>query len=166
MGAFTQNMGHMTPRTDQICFTLQHHAFLRGLSSSQIDALSTIARQVVFDENEPILTEGQLSSTFYLVTAGSVVVELRTPRFVVCVEALGPGQAFGWSALLEHQDTLFQVRARERTTALCLDGHALKSQCRADPALGVEILQRTLSLVAGRVRATEIRFAEMCGIRV
>jgi len=93
-------------------------------------------------------------------------VELRTPRYVVCVEALGPGQAFGWSALLDHQDTLFQVRARERTTAFCLDSEGLRKICHEDPPLGVELLQRTLAVVAGRVKATEVRFAEMCGIRV
>jgi hypothetical protein len=30
----------------------------------------------------------------------------------------------------------------------------------------VEVLARALRVVAGRVRATEIRFAEMCGVRV
>jgi len=32
--------------------------------------------------------------------------------------------------------------------------------------LGAEILRRTLQVVAGRVKATELRFAEMCGVRV
>jgi CRP/FNR family cyclic AMP-dependent transcriptional regulator len=153
----------MTPTVDQI---LHNHAFVHGLPAAQIASLSSLAREVTFEEDEVILLEGQLSSAFYLVIAGSVAIELRTPRYVICVEALGPGQAFGWSALLDRQDTLFQVRSRERTTTLCLDGVALKYKCRTDPALGIEILQRTLGLVAGRVKATEIRFAEMCGIRV
>jgi CRP-like cAMP-binding protein len=73
---------------------------------------------------------------------------------------------FGWSALLDDHDTLFQVRARERTTALRLDGAALMKACREDTLLGTEVLQRALEVVAGRVRATEVRFAEMCGVRV
>ncbi len=47
-------------------------------------------------------------------------VQLRTPAYVVAVQALGPGDVFGWSALLEEHDTLFEVRAREATTALRL----------------------------------------------
>jgi hypothetical protein len=35
---------------------------------------------------------------------------------------------------------------------------------RTDPDLGAEILLRILGVVAGRVRATEERFAEMCGV--
>jgi CRP-like cAMP-binding protein len=82
------------------------------------------------------------------------------------VQALVPGQVFGWSALLDHQDTLFQVRARECTEALRLDGEQLKAACQSDTQLGNEVRQRALRVVAGRVRATEIRFAEMCGVRI
>ena len=35
---------------------------------------------------------------------------------------------------------------------------------RTDPDLGAEILLRILGVVAGRVKATEERFAEMCGV--
>ena len=110
--------------------------------------------------------DGQHSRFFYLIVSGSVAVELRTSAYVVCVQALGPGQVFGWSALLQNHDTLFQVRARETTTALSLDGGTLKAIFQADPLLRAEVLERVLQVVAGRVRATELRFAEMCGARV
>ena len=35
---------------------------------------------------------------------------------------------------------------------------------RTDPELGAEILLRILGVVARRVKATEERFAEMCGV--
>jgi CRP-like cAMP-binding protein len=125
-----------------------------------------MAEEVTFEDDELILEAAQRSTSFYLLIAGSVAVELRAATYVVCVEAIGSGKLFGWSALLDHQDTLFQVRARERTTALRLDGARLKAACQADSQLGNEVRQRALQVVAGRVRATEIRFAEMCGVRV
>ena len=145
---------------------LRTHAFARGLTDSQVATLAGMAEEVTFKDNEVILESGQRSASFYLLTAGSVAVELRAATYGVCVEAIGPGQLFGWSALLDHQDTLFQVRAREHTTALRLDGARLKAACQADSQLGNEVRQRALQVVAGRVRATEIRFAEMCGVRV
>jgi CRP/FNR family cyclic AMP-dependent transcriptional regulator len=148
---------------DQI---LRNHAFTRGLGDAQIATLAALASEVTFEEHELILMDGERSRCFFLVLTGSVSVELRAPGYVVSVQAVGPGQAFGWSALLEDHETLFQVRAREVTTALRLDGAALKAACHQDTLLGTEILQRALALVAGRVRATEIRFAEMCGVRV
>jgi CRP/FNR family cyclic AMP-dependent transcriptional regulator len=145
---------------------MRTHKFAQGLTDSQVATLAEMAEEVTFEDNEVILETGQRSTSFYLLTAGSVAVELRAATYVVCVEALGPGQLFGWSALLDHQDTLFQVRARERTKALRLDGARLKAACQVDSQLGNEVRQRALQVVAGRVRATEIRFAEMCGVRV
>jgi len=145
---------------------LRNHAFTAGLTDTQVDGLATLATQVTFQEDEVILLDGQRSTSFYLVVTGSVVVELSAPRYVMCVQSLGPGTVFGWSALLDRQDTLFQVRARERTTALQIDGAALKARCFDDTGLGAAVLHRLLNVVAGRVKATETRFAEMCGVRV
>ena len=153
----------MTRACDSI---LAGHAFVRGLSPEQIQRLAEHATQVTFAENEIALPYGDPSDGFYFLVSGSVVVELRTARYAVCVQALSPGDVFGWSALLDDHDTLFQVKAREVTAALRIEGVALKSACNADPLLGKEVLRRALAVVAGRVRATEIRFAEMCGIRV
>jgi CRP-like cAMP-binding protein len=145
---------------------LAQHAFTQGLTGEQIAALAGLATRVSFRENDVVLVDGQQSTSFYLVLTGSVVVELRTPVCVMSVQALTSGSVFGWSALLDRQDTLFQVRAREDTTALQIDGAALKACCLSDTALGAALLHRILHVVAGRVKATELRFAEMCGIRV
>ena len=145
---------------------LVQHRFTRDLSARHIATLASMASEATLEEDELVLVDGQCSKNLYLVVDGSVSVELHTPRFTVSIQALGSGKAFGWSSLLEDQDTLFQVRARERTTVLRLDGAALSQACRTDPTLGCEILRRALKLVAGRVRATEERFAEMCGVRV
>jgi CRP-like cAMP-binding protein len=161
MGAITRKWGHMTLQE-----TLRTHDFARGLTESQISVLAGMAQFVTFEEDDVILEADQRSASFYLLVSGSVAVELRTPAYVVLVEALGPGKLFGWSALLDHQDTLFQVRSREHTTALRLDGAHLRAACEADSQLGNEVRHRALQVVARRVRATEIRFAEMCGVRV
>ena len=145
---------------------LKGHAFAQGLSEDQVRCLAEMAHEVTFEENDVVLVDGQHSAYFYLVVSGSVVVELRASTYVVCVQSLGPDQVFGWSSLLDHHDTLFQVRARERTRVLQLDGAQLARRCQEDTAMGVAVFARVLNVVAGRVKATELRFAEMCGVRV
>jgi len=146
--------------------TLRNHGFVRGLADRHIAKLAALATEITFAENEVILVDRQQSQYFYLVTSGSVNVELHSPIFTISVLAVGAGEAFGWSALLDHQDTVFQVRARERTAALRIAGRDLTEACRNDGELGVEILLRTLRVAAGRILATEARFAEMCGVRI
>ena len=145
---------------------LSDHAFTKGLTGQQVDALAALASEVSFEAEELILTNGQHSRFFYLIHLGSVAVELRTSAYIVCIQALGPGEVFGWSALLPSHNTLFQVRAREATTALCIEGAVLKKLFDTDPVLRGEVLERALQVVAGRVRSVELRFAEMCGVRM
>ena len=146
--------------------TLRDHRFLAGLAGGQIDRLAAIASEVRFAENELILRAREQSKHFYLLLSGSVCVEARMRAYTVRVQELGPGAAFGWSSLLDHHDTLFQVRARETSTALCLEGPDLAAVFADDPPLAAEMLRRALKLVAGRVQATEARLAEFCGMRV
>jgi CRP-like cAMP-binding protein len=146
--------------------TVRNHAFTAGLTDSQIARLSALAHEVEFQENELVLEARQQSKHFYLLLSGSVCVEVGAQLYTVSVQALGPGDAFGWSALLEHHDTLFHVRARERSRALCLDGESLSTSLKNDPEFAAELLRRTLKLVAGRVQATEARLGELCGVRM
>ena len=143
---------------------LRDHPFTQGFSEPHLAELAASATEVKFREDQIIFPAGDESRHFYLVVSGSLCVEISTPVYTVCIQAVGPGQAFGWSALLDHEHTMFQVRAREASTALCLDGVQICEACRRDPAFGFEFLRRVLDLVAHRLRATELRLAEFCGI--
>lgn len=145
---------------------LRGHAFLHGLEESHVATLAGIAEPVRFRDRELILAEKQRSLGFFLLLSGSVSIELNKGHYVVRIQSLGPGDAFGWSAVLDHHDTLFDVRASDPCTALRLDGAALGAVLKEDPALAAELLRRTLRVVAGRVQATETRLGELCGVRM
>jgi CRP-like cAMP-binding protein len=154
-------MGKMT-----LTESVKEHSFLAGLSDHHIAKLVALSQDVSFRENELILSAREQSHYFYLLLEGSVCVEVNARSYAVCIQALGPGDAFGWSALLDHHDTLFQVRAREDSRALRVDGSDLAVALRNDRELAVEVFRRTLNLVAGRVQATEARLGELCGVRM
>ena len=126
--------------------------------------MAALAHEGTFAQDQVILVTGEQARNFYLVLSGSVCVEVRAPGFTVSLQVLGPGDAFGWSSLLHLHDTLFQIRARERTTAIRLDGSGLSAVCEEDAEFGLALFRRLLTLVAGRVKATEARFGEFCGI--
>lgn len=144
----------------------KEHTFLDGMSDSQIAKLMALAQEVTFRENESILAPGEQSSYFYLLMSGSVCVEVSARSYMVCIQALGPGDAFGWSALLDRHDTLFRVRARENCRALRIRGDELDAAFRVDHELALEVFRRALALAAGRVLATETRLGELCGVRL
>jgi CRP-like cAMP-binding protein len=139
--------------------------FVTGLTESQLRVLDSLGHETSFEDNELIVVAGEESRLFFLLLTGSAAVEVASGFCTVFVQALGPGDAIGWSSLLHSHETLFQVRARERCTALCLEGAALARLCHGDPQLGVTLLERALRTVAGRVRGLESRLGEFCGFK-
>lgn len=158
-GAYDLEPGEMTQK-------LRRHAFLAGFEAYQLQLLAKIAQPVEFRDQDLILKAQQHPNDFYLLLEGSVSIELNKEHYAVRIQSLGPGDAFGWSALLEHHDTLFDVRARESCKVLRLDGAGLSAAFREDSVLAAEFLRRTLGLLAGRMDATEMRLAEFCGVRI
>ncbi|HUA57280.1 MAG TPA: cyclic nucleotide-binding domain-containing protein [Verrucomicrobiae bacterium] len=152
-GDITHNMGY------------GNHDFLAGLTEAQRSEIMALGEVVQIPEGEVVLGSGERSTYCYLVTKGSVTIALSTPRVAVSLQVVGPGEVFGWSALLKAQDSRFEVRAREATTAVRISGVTLAERCRRNPDLGVELLLRFLAVVGERVSATEAVFAEWCGIR-
>jgi CRP-like cAMP-binding protein len=142
---------------------LKRSRFSARLSAPHIEMLGALGRKVRFEEDQLILQAGQKATHFYLVVSGSVCVEVRTPVYTVCVQVLGPGDAFGWSSFLNQHDSLFQVRAREASRVICWDALPLFSACRENPGFGLDLYSAVLELVAGRVKATESKLAEFCG---
>lgn len=153
--AICPKLGHMT---------LEHASFTFGMAKQHLAKLAALGHDVRFEGDQLIVPAGQRSTHFYLLLSGSVCVEVRTPVYAVCIQVLQPGEAFGWSSFLNHQDTLFQVRARERSTGICWDGSRLSAACREHSELGLELFRRLLELAAGRVKATESKLAEFCGV--
>jgi CRP-like cAMP-binding protein len=149
-------------------FTLQQalkeHQFTRGFFGPDSAKLAALAHEETFASDQVILRAGEQSRNFYLLLSGSVCVEVSAPYHTVSVQVLGPGEAFGWSSLLHHHDTLFQIRARESTSVIRLDGSSLSLLCEENPGFGLAFFRRILELVAGRVKATESRLGEFCGI--
>lgn len=142
---------------------LKTNGFVSGLTEPQLKKLASLAQEKSFDEDDRILITGERSKNFYLLLSGSACVEAGSSFCTVCVQNLGPGDAFGWSSLLSSHDTLFQVRARERCTALFLGGEAVMALCQEDPELGVTLLRRVLEIVSQRVCGLELRLVEFWG---
>jgi CRP/FNR family transcriptional regulator, cyclic AMP receptor protein len=156
-GDFTQDGCYMT--LEQAL-----HGFESGFDHAQLGKLASLAHEVRFEEGDLIHLAGEKATAFYVLLSGSVSVELAADCCSVRIQALVPGDIFGWSSLLDNHETLFQVRAREHCTALCLNGSAISELCQQDSELGVKLLRRVLRTVAGRIHGIESQLALFCGL--
>ena len=145
---------------------LNQLSVLSDLSPSQVETLAPLAREVSFEQDEIILRASHPSKYLYVLLSGCVRVEVKGKAFSYCIQELGPGQVFGWSSLLGQHDTLFQVRARDVSNALRLDGAQLRALVKTDPELEAKLLRKTLQVAADRIEATETKLGQLFGLEM
>jgi CRP-like cAMP-binding protein len=142
---------------------LRAHPFTRAMTDRQVAALAEIAEPVTLEPDQQIFGSGERSRYFYLLVSGTVSLELQTPVYTVCIHKLEAGEAFGWSALVDQPYRAFQVRAVDRCSVVRLPGDRLLRVCAADDRLGSIVFHQVTEILARRLRAAEVRFAEFCG---
>jgi len=143
--------------------TLLQHPFTKGIAEPLIKKLASVSHFVDFEEDEIVFRAGEQHAYFGLLVCGSVCVELRSNFYGMTIETLSAGAAFGWSSLLDEHHTVFQVRARELSSAIYLDGEKLRDLCEKDPKLAAEMYRRLAAVMGKRIRSTELRLSEFCG---
>jgi CRP-like cAMP-binding protein len=139
----------------EVLAALAGHAFLAGMAPEHLQALADCGRRVSVSRDELLGQEREPANAFYLIQAGRVGIEMRTPdRGAVRVQTIGPGDVVGWSWLVPPHRWQFDARVLEPVQAVLLDARQLRDRCEQDPALGYQLLKRLLAVVAGRTAAT------------
>jgi CRP/FNR family cyclic AMP-dependent transcriptional regulator len=136
--------------------------FFQGLSEGFVASLAPSSRQVDFDAGAPIAREGDPARAFFLVVHGKVGLELvphDRPRLTVLT--LGPGEAFGWSWLVEPNLWRSDARALKPTRVLAIDAAPLRAAIDRFPADGVRFLTRFVPVLARRLDATRLQLLDI-----
>ena len=133
---------------------------LRGLSEEERRNLKNLGEIERYEPNMAIFSEGAEAGNFYLLEEGRVSIESRLSRGLrFPIMAVSPGQAFGWSALVfPHQYTATAL-SLTRVRAIAIPTEAMLEMMRANPALGLAIMEKVASIVASRVRSLELALA-------
>jgi CRP-like cAMP-binding protein/rubredoxin len=139
---------------------------LKGLTDEQKQRMRALGCEESYAANTVICTEGAESRKLYLVVEGQVAVESELGgRMRVPISVVSPGEAFGWSALVPPYRLTATDVAMTRTRVLAIEREALLALMRADPALGLTIMQNVASIIASRLRNLELELVGMVGGR-
>jgi CRP/FNR family transcriptional regulator, cyclic AMP receptor protein len=142
--------------------TFAGHAFLRGLNRRHLTILASGAKPFQATEGEYLGREGQTAMHFYLIQVGKVSIEIRRQDAgLISVQALGPGEAVGWSWLVPPHLWQFDCRVIDKVRGIALDAEWLREQCEADTALGHQLLKRLVIVLAGRLATTRRLLADL-----
>lgn len=119
-----------------------------SLSARHLRRLAELTEEHRYMEGAPVVREGDVGDTFYVILAGEAKVVPRSGRVV---HRLYPGDFFGEISLLDGGPRTASVVAETELLMLALPRNALLRVIRDEPAVGVQLLQHA----AGMLRRME-----------
>lgn len=142
---------------------LRRHEFFAGLDPQYLALLTGCAANVTFADGAFLFRQGTPAEKFFLITGGTVALEIAAPSRVVTVQTLGEGEVAGFSWLLGPHRWQFDGRAVTRVRAIEMDGACLRAKCEADPRLGFDLMRRFASVATRRLQATRLQIMDVYG---
>jgi hypothetical protein len=140
--------------------SLRQVEILRGLNEQERQKIKSLGQIEYYDPKMVIFSEGSEAGKFYLLEEGQVSVESRLSKGMSFpISAVSPGQAFGWSALVAPHQYTATVVALTRIRVIAIGKEAMLKMMRANPALGLAIMEKVASIVASRLRNLELELA-------
>jgi CRP-like cAMP-binding protein len=134
--------------------TLADIGLFEGLPDDALAAIADLCHEESFAAGTIICAEGRSADRIYLLQEGTVGLFVSptsrpTPLTVSLLE--GPGQAFGWSALVGSGYYTAAAQAITDVRAIGLDGRALVAYLEQEPAAGYVVMRRVAQIISYRL---------------
>lgn len=132
---------------------------LAGLSGVQLRRLDALASEQRVRSGERLFKLGDEADRLFIVSAGTV--ELTVPLRVlgeikeVKFEALGPGRALAWSALVPPHRLTMNARAATGVVLVSLPRDDLLALFDSEPAIGRAVLGNVSRVIGSRLLETQ-----------
>ena len=139
---------------------LKHSDMFRGLDDAQLERIAALGASQTFSEGAVVLQEDQRGGTFYFLLAGRVDIEIQPPftgREPQKLATLKRGETFGELSLVDGYLRSASARAHDQVEVLAFENAALEALMDEDPRIGFRIMRNLASVLAGRIRSTNVR---------
>jgi CRP-like cAMP-binding protein len=141
---------------------LAEQPFFEGFSERELQRLSQCARRSMFHPGTRIFDEGDRADRFWLISRGAVRLYLDVAgKGEVAVETLVPQAVLGWSWLFHPYRWSFSAGVGGMTRTLEFEASRVREMCDSEPEFGYELTRRFTKVIAGRLRHTRRRLADL-----
>jgi CRP/FNR family transcriptional regulator len=108
-----------------------------------------------------IISEGTNAGALYLLKEGRVAVRMSSrDGNEVLIDELGPGNVFGWSAVLDDQMFKAAIWVVEDATIIVLDGEKLRQLFEANNHIGYRVVRMIAGVTADRLEKLRARLVD------
>jgi CRP/FNR family cyclic AMP-dependent transcriptional regulator len=125
-----------------------------SLSPAVLDELLSLATLVRYGAGDYIFREGDPALDLCILSEGEVALELNLPAGRTVIATAGPGEWFGWTALVAPRVERTSARAIRATEVWQIHGGAILDHALEAPRFGFEIYRALAELVSARLTAS------------
>jgi CRP-like cAMP-binding protein len=148
--------------SDELLNALRGLPFSAALSDAVILQISHASQSVQHAAGTHVFREGSEHDLLYLVRSGVVALEINMPgRPPTRILTLGPGDLFGWSALLGTGPMVASAVVLEDLEAVAISGKALRQICDASPEVGYPLMRQLAVALSRRLVATRLQLLDL-----
>jgi len=146
-----------------IAESLKRCQVFTDLNDRQIKRIQALSTEIEPDVGVIIFKQGAAADALYVVESGRVALELSVPSpegvpsRPATVATAGPGEAFGWSAVVPPFGMTLSARAMdgEPCKLVCIAGPELRDLIERDQKLGYKVMAGMARLLAHRLMQTK-----------
>jgi CRP-like cAMP-binding protein len=134
----------------------------RALPPEHREQLMKLAREVSIPQGTRLFAEGARADRFWIIRTGTVALDMHVPgRQAAVFVWVGHNELVGWSWLFAPHTWHLGAEATTPVRAWEFDATAVRTLCRDDPALGVNVFQWVGDIVAHRLRSARTRLLDL-----
>jgi CRP-like cAMP-binding protein len=152
---------------------LRRYPFFAGLSHEEIVSMAKVGSAIHVEAGHFFFHENDQLDNFYLVVEGAVAIVIEVPdqdvehklsgqltgdlqMKDVVISAIGPGEVFGWSALVPPHGATTSAKATTPSHVIAFDCRELLQIFEDDCRFGYLMTQKAAQIIRERLRAMRI----------
>jgi CRP-like cAMP-binding protein len=140
---------------------LKSFKIFRDLNERETELIAGIAGEETYELGERIFAEKALATTLYLTLKGKVEIKVSGDcSEQVVIDRVGPGEIFGWSAVIEPYTFTAAAWTSEKTKLIALKGERLRELFVKNNHIGYRVIKEIAAVISRRLKALELKFAE------
>jgi len=142
--------------------TLKKLDLFEGLDTDELNAITGLSDVEECGAGTMIFKENDEAKKLYVLLEGKVAIQFEVGRHQDAnVHTVAPGQAFGWSALVQPYQFTASARCVTDSKVVTVDGYALKKLTDEDCHMGYIILEKLAEVISARLRETRLQLISM-----
>ncbi|MFA9454649.1 MAG: Crp/Fnr family transcriptional regulator [Candidatus Aminicenantaceae bacterium] len=133
---------------------LKRFGIFSALNDNELENIAEIVKQEIYKKGRRIFQENSIAQNIYLVMSGDIEIRMRgADGKDMAIDAVGPGEVFGWSAVTEPHAFTAASYAMEASEVFVVSGSVLRDLFKKNNHIGYKVMMKVASVISQRLRS-------------